>query len=190
MIGSTEKEYELLRDEISEWQNRRFTLVGVSITVVTALLGFSQIAGIKVTWDFISSLLLFFLSVACWLTAYCGIANVKIGTYLQAFHEGHESSFHWESRNSRFSKVGRKYGNLNQYLGAVYLILAILSLLAPPLMFKPTQSSLFPVLLVALMIGAFIASLVWLYKSQGRREEFLKRWLEVKKQESQNESAA
>lgn len=187
MKESKDKEYELLRKEISEWQSRRLALIGVSVTVVTALLGLSKASELKLTWDFISLLLLLFLTVTCWLTAYCGIANLKIGTYLQSFHEGHTSSFNWEGRNCEFSQVGPKFGNLNQHLGAIYLVLAVLSLLAPPLMFTSAQGDQFPALFVLLMFGLFVTSLVRLYRSQDRRNDFLEGWAKVKEQEARRD---
>ena len=65
-------EYDSLRKEIYEWQNRRFSILAVSGGFVAAILGLKIVEESKQpqTWPVVSALLLLFLSAACLLTWY------------------------------------------------------------------------------------------------------------------------
>ena len=74
------EEYESLRQEILAWQNRRFTILAASITIVSAILGFGAVqkTTASIEWPLITSLLWFFLGSTTALTWYAGNANAKI----------------------------------------------------------------------------------------------------------------
>ena len=184
MIAEYEKEYELLRIEMMEWQNRRFAIVGISITLVSALLGAGQVAGAKLPWEFVTVLGLFFLSVACLLTAYCGIANTKLATYLQVYHEVEGSRFRWETRLEAFPSVIGRFENLNQHISMIYLVLAVLTLCLPPLLLGSPLGGKYHLVPVVMMTLIFCLALVWLFRSQGRREAFKAHWQQIAQQET------
>jgi cell division protein FtsW (lipid II flippase) len=109
-------EYDSLRQELLEWQNRRITLLTTSCTVATGVLTFGQAFGPRIPWWTISIVLLVLLSAACYLTGYAGHGNQRIGAFLQVFHDP-AATLKWETRNAVFKKLAQREwrgSNLNQ----------------------------------------------------------------------------
>src|SRR5262249_4637530 len=127
-------EYESIRAEILKWQDRRFDLLKLSISVVTGLLGLKLILDATGSWPIISSLLLLYLAGANLLTWYAGIANSKLSAYVKVFHEGQESPsipMGWETRLAKLKTKGLDPQNLNRWIAVVYAVLAIISVVLP-----------------------------------------------------------
>lgn len=180
-------EYDALRNEIIEWQNRRFQVLTASITVVGAVLGFGQAAQDKISFELVETGLMLFLSVACVITGYCGQSNAKIGTYIQVFHENNNG---WETHVTNFTN--RLGMNLNSLLLSVYGVMGIVALQIPPYLFKKPKgilglsvelrlfSNIFELfLLPALSFCLFIVSLIYMAKSQKLRASYLVEWKKV-----------
>lgn len=182
-------EYESLRAEVLQWQNRRFQLVGASITLVTGVLGLGSNA-MASGWSVISSLLLLVLTCAVFLSWYAGIANTKIAMYLMVFHEqsgGPESqSSGWESRLYRLKNQRRKDPlALNDALVFIYFSLGAVSFFIPYAAAKdhlvmPVQCVLF-----VLMTLAFLTALLVHWKYSNQRNRYLGYWRDVKRDELQ-----
>jgi type IV secretory pathway TrbD component len=179
------EEYASLRQEISEWQNRRFLLVGTSITLVTGILGIG-LGVLKDLWIIASSLLLMFLTCAIILSWYAGRANAKISAYLVVFHSttgSDDKMSGWESRLIRLKKKPKvDFFTLNHVLVAIYTTLGIMSVLIPWLVAgKPTTSlEQIPILVTALL---FVGSLILQWKFSYPRDGYVKHWMDVKKEE-------
>lgn len=181
------EEYESLRKEILEWQNRRFLLVAASITLVTGVLGLGLNA-LGNLWVIISSLLFLFLACATILSWYAGKANAKIGAYLIVFHEeagrSEGQGAGWESRLARIkNKPWVDLLTLNHSLTAIYVALGIVSFIVPWLAARrPALTGGQSVLILftaALLVGALL--LLWQYSYP--RADYIKYWREVKREE-------
>ena len=193
-------EYEILREEIIKWQDRRFELLKISITVVTGLLGFklvtehfSSAASNNVVWPYISAVLLLFLAATNLLTWYCGLANVKIASYLRVFHEANEfttGQMQWESRLKRFDMSYLSYldkKNLNFWLAIVYFVLGIISVIIPwaAAEFVLPEDGL-SIILLAFSVCCFAMVLTILSQHvdwRKQREIFEKKWSWVAEEE-------
>jgi hypothetical protein len=126
------EEYGALRAEILRWQDRRFDLLKISISVVTGLLGLKlifEVSGSSGTlWPFVSSTLLLYLAAANLIIWYAGVSNSILAAYVKVFHEENEStSVHWETR---FSKL-KKCHNLNHWIAVLHSALAIICVALP-----------------------------------------------------------
>jgi len=122
-----DKEYETLREEILQWQSRRFSVVTGSLVMVIALLGWAVSAPDKWSWTAISAMLLGMLTVAGCMTWMIGLLNSSISTYLEVFHEEGSTEIGWERRHRKFTKsfVSSKAAYATMYLGAGILSLAV-----------------------------------------------------------------
>ncbi len=132
------EEYGIIRDEMLQWQSRRFTLVSLSVSVVTAVLALDLLKDQQAgsSWVVLSTILLAFLAVMSILSWYCASANAKASAYLKCFHEDYaqgqpRSSFLWESRLSRLSSLGGNPLHMNQLLVVLYLVLGFLVTFVP-----------------------------------------------------------
>ena len=117
-------EFEALRNAIVQWQARRMALVGFSVAILTAFLGLSKTFSSSIPWPLISLLLLLFISVICYLSAYCGMASKKIGAYIEVVIERNSPDFNWETLNSKFRQnfkkvCGREIRDLNKMLANI-----------------------------------------------------------------------
>lgn len=116
-LDTMSTEYECLRSEIHEWQDRRFTVLVASIGFVTAILGLKIVdeSAEAESWPLVSSLLLAFLSAACALIWYTRRACAKIAAYLVVFHESEcQSSSGWEERLQRLKERGLDFLDLDR----------------------------------------------------------------------------
>lgn len=185
-------EYESLRAEILQWQNRRFQLVGASITLVTGVLGLGLDANAMASsGSVIASLLLLVLACAVFLSWYAGMANTKIAMYLMVFHEqagGSEGQGSgWESRLYRLKNRRRTDPlALNNALVLIYFALGVISFIVPYAVAKgyslmPAQS-----VLLVLMVLLFLAALLVHWKYSDQRNRYLGYWQEIQRDERQN----
>lgn len=113
------------------WQNRRFTILATSITLVTGILGLYGIAQetSSIAWVLVSSLLWFFLGSCAALSWYAGRANAKIAAYIIVFHETESKG--WETRLKDFNDKGLDWFSLNRMILSIYVGLGVLSFLVP-----------------------------------------------------------
>jgi hypothetical protein len=132
-------EYDSLRKELLEWQNRRFTLLTTSTTVVTGVLALGPGVAAKVPAWAVALVLSLFLSAACRLTCYASEANQRIGSFLEVFHE-HSGGLCWETRLAAFSGLSAEASpapfSLNSLLFWLYLLLGIVSASLPYMLFN------------------------------------------------------
>lgn len=125
------EEYEALRAEMLEWQNRRFTILTVTITLVVGILGLEGVLTGESTlgWWLVASLLWFFLGSSAALTWYAGRANAKAAAYIIVFYEAKSSG--WETRLDVLKKSKLDWFSLNRMVVLIYFGLAVLSFLVP-----------------------------------------------------------
>lgn len=179
-------EYETLRTEIKDWQDRRFTILTASIGIVTAVLGikiFDQPARLDL-WPWISALLLLLLSSACVLTWYAARANAKIAAYIMVFHED-PSSGGWESRLHQLKTTGLDRLNLNRLIICIYFLLGVVSVLLPAFQHPPNSTGW--AIVGAATIVFLLSLLLLLFRSPKAR--YLDEWNEIKRQNAQHRNA-
>lgn len=169
-------EYEALRTEIKDWQDRRFTILTGSIALVTAVLGlkvFEQPANVEL-WPY-SALLLLLLSCACALTWYARRGSAIIAAYLIIFHERRsDSKDGWEDRLRRLQLKGVDKLSLNQFLGLIYLVLGVVAVAVPVLQKTPTYPGCI-ILIIASFL--FLCSLLLLFIASSEvKKDFLEKW--------------
>jgi hypothetical protein len=115
-----------LRNEMREWQGRRFTLVTVSASVVAGVLGLELKAGPAVTPWLASMAVSAFIWVVWLLTWYAHHANEKGAAYIRVFYP----SYRWERALAAFNTQSRRVAlahrvvKLHTVLSFFYLFLA------------------------------------------------------------------
>jgi hypothetical protein len=172
-------EYEALRNELLQWQSRRFTLVSTSAIVITALLGLEKSTNSQ-EWTVVSSALILFLACVCYLTSYCGASSRTLGTYLEHYHGRSK----WEKRLQSFkSESLRKVVNLNTGLALIYLVMGLLAYAVPSNLFKNNVSDDYCILLLSAMI-LFGIVWTWLFLSSTilsswLRKRDMKKWKNI-----------
>jgi hypothetical protein len=172
-------EYESLRAEIKDWQDRRFTVLSGSVALVTVILGLKVVSESPLpgVWPWVSAVLLALLSSACLLTWYAGRANAKIAAYLIVFHE--TASPGWEARLAKLKNTRLDKLNLNRLMIVIYAGLGLLSVFLPALRHDQTRPNLLPLVVSVLM---FIGSLI-LLGQKSPRDRYIHYWRNVKEHE-------
>ena len=123
-MTNIEKEYETLRHSVLQWQSRRFELVGATIVVTTAILGWIVSSPNSWSWAIACTLPLSFLSSASFLTLMFNRYIVMISTYLEVFHVSA-----WNVRARAFRNIRtNKVLNLTTGLAFIYLGLGVISI--------------------------------------------------------------
>lgn len=172
------EEYQALRQEILEWQTRRFTIVSGAIVVVTAVLGWITQNPDEWPWAIASTVLLAPLACACYLTWLFGSFNTRLGTYVEVFHESTEGRSGWEKRNREF-RTGREILNLNTALALVYLVLGGVSVCVPIAVAKGDTSG-FQFAVFALSATVFVSTILLVALHSYPRDDYVTKWKGIK----------
>lgn len=172
------EEYQALRQEILEWQTRRFTIVSGAIVVVTAVLGWITQNPDEWPWAIASTVLLAPLACACYLTWLFGSFNARLGTYLEVFHESKEGRRGWEERNREF-RAGLEILNLNAALALVYLVLGGVSF-SVPLAVANGSTSGFQYAVFALAAAVFVSTILLATLRSYPRGDYVSKWKAIK----------
>jgi hypothetical protein len=185
------EEYQALRAELLKWQDRRFDLLKISISVVTSLLGLKLIVDkLEVSgasgklWPLISSTLLLYLAAANLITWYAGVSNSILGAYIKVFHEERESpSVRWETRLDALKAKGHIHYNVNQWIAALQSVLALICFVFPyaGASFAPPGSWLWA--FVAGSAAVFLATIILLVLFSYPREHYETYWREIRAKE-------
>jgi hypothetical protein len=176
-----EKEYDTLRQEILQWQSRRFTLVTGSLLVVVAILGWAVNAPEKWSWTVVSSILFAMLSIAGYMTWLVGLLCSRIGTYLEVFHENDSAEIGWERRHRgrKGNFVSSKGAYATMYFGVGIISLAVsLTICKAP----PTKRS---IILFSLFTASFLSTVIILAFGKRPSNRYIMQWQEIKAQETQ-----
>lgn len=174
-----DKEYDFLRKEILEGQNRRFTIISGTTAIVTAFIGWVVNNPTQWTWTLSSALLLLIISSANYLTWFFGQSNARIGTYLEVFHESIIEDIGWEGRNRRF---GIKMLNLNTGIALIYLGLGTLSIIMPFTVCTKVFT-LMELIFFCIILVIYSFTLILLFFKSYPRAEYLNIWRKVKNEE-------
>lgn len=118
-------EYTALRQEIVEWQGRRFTAASAVIVVVTLVLGWLIQNPHKWSWANAATLLVGLLGAGCYLTWMFRMLTDKIGAYLVVFHDSA-----WERRTRAFRDESTRV-DMNFGFALVYVVLALIAVVIP-----------------------------------------------------------
>ena len=180
-----DSEYQALRAEILGWQGHRITIATWTVVVVTAVLGWIIQAPHRWAWADGSSILMATLASAAILTRFLGLNALRLGTYLEVFHERDDG---WESRNKKF-REGRTWQNLNTGIAIIYTALGAVSIAVPILATDRTPSAgsyVVFALAVCLAGGAIILLLVM----PGERDQHVKRWEALRDEEQEQAGTA
>lgn len=177
-----EKEYETLRLEILQWQNRRFDIMAGSIIGTTAILGWIVSTPNNWSWAIAASIPLTFLSCACFLNCLFNRSVAVIGAYLEVFHPGK-----WNNRIRRFRAEQNKIMIVNTGFMSIYIALGAISIIISGFVCLKT-ATIFEVSLLAFVSILFIIALLILYKYSTPKESFLERWEKIRSEEIQSQS--
>jgi hypothetical protein len=172
-------EYASLRQEIIEWQGRRMATTSGTVVVVTALLGWIVQSPSRWVWADASAILLVAIASAAWLTYIFGMNAVRIGTYLQVFHEAAGQG--WESRNQRAERPA--WANLNRGLAVVYAGLAAISVFAPYVVANQRSVSGGSYAVFVAAVAGVLVAIVFLWRLQRDRDLRLRSWEDVREKE-------
>lgn len=112
-------EFETLRDEVRDWQSRRFSLLGISAVLITAFIGWVIQNSQGWAWATASLPVILISTGSCFLTSHCGKMGVRASTYLQVFHR-----FKWQDRLDLFRQK-TKVLNVNHLLAFFYLAIVL-----------------------------------------------------------------
>ncbi len=123
---SAEKEYERLGQEILKWQDRRFTVLSGTVTLVVGFVAYALQH--PTSWAVREAVTLVFmlLALASAFSWYAGIGNSRVGAYLDVYHGSS-----WESVLRGLSGQGKWVSRremlfaLNKLIALVYLVLAV-----------------------------------------------------------------
>lgn len=185
-----DKEYESLREEILNWQEKRFTLASASIVLITTALGFISEGKNTWPWEVSTSIILVFLLCVCLLTWYLGTSNARLGAYIEVFYETEDQPYRWHRRNRLFKDDFFLYKILhfNSCLALIYLVLGI-SAIVVPLKFGLPIDRKFLYLLIPL-IFLFFTMIVLLIGFSYPRKRYVAYWQKVKEMESKKADRA
>lgn len=168
-----EKSYESLRNELLQWQNRRYIIFSSTLIFIAALLGWF-ISSDK-DWNFYTASILPLLLIvgASFLTRNSTVYSVKIGTYFMVFYNDT-----WEISQGLFNKRANII-QTNQYFAVFYLFTSILSNVI--LFYETKVENLMQP--ICIFIAAWLFTLLAIYyvgiKSYPR-EKYLDIWREIK----------
>ena len=174
-----EKEYDTLRQEIMQWQSRRFSVVTGSLVIVIAILGWSVNAPDKWSWTVVSSMLFAMLSIAGYMTWLLGLLTSRISTYLEVFHEDDSDDLGWERRHRKPARnfISSKGAYATMYFGVGLISLAVSSAVCKA---QPTMPS---IILFSVFAASFLSMLIVLAFGKRPWDKYIKQWKEIKAQE-------
>jgi len=179
-----EREYDTLRQEIMQWQARRFSLVTGSLIVVVAILGWAVNAPDKWSWTVVSSILFAMLSIAGYMTWLIGLLNTRIGTYLEVFHEEDSADIGWErrqrDRKGNFISSKGAYATMFFGVGVISLTVSLTVCKAHP----STRS----VVLFSVFTASFLATVMVLAFGKRPWDRYIRQWQEIKAHEARPEN--
>jgi hypothetical protein len=188
------EEYQALRAEILKWQDRRFDLVKISISVVTSLLGLKLIVDKLETpdpngdlWPLISSILLLYLAAANLIAWYASVSNSILAAYIKVFHEeGESTTLRWETRLQKLRGKGYSRHNMNHWIAVLQSVLAIICIVFPYAAASFASPSLWLLGLIVISSAAFLTSLILVVLFSYPREKYEKSWRELRDGEAQS----
>ena len=114
-------EYQALRREILDWQNRRQQIMTFSSATATVMLGWITSKSSDWSWTIASSVVITFLSVTYYLAWLSDRIKIRISTYIQVFHEECEEVRGWETRSQALRRF-RSLPHFHTLATVVYLI--------------------------------------------------------------------
>jgi hypothetical protein len=182
------EEYEAIRAEMLEWQQRRIDVLKISTALIAGLLGLKILSTDTLTWawPYLATTLLLFLAASVLLTWYAGEANRKLASYVRVFFEDKPlaDSYRWETRLKLLNDFFHPRINLNFILVVVYATLAIASVLLPAALTEFNAPDRVGALTLLIGIGLFLlASLVVAWKTVCATD-YDKNWARVKANEN------
>jgi uncharacterized membrane protein YdbT with pleckstrin-like domain len=176
---SNSKTYEHLREELLQWQNRRYLVFSSTIVVITALIGWIVTSNNE--WNFyVASILpLLIIIGSSLLTRNSSIYTVKIGTYFRVFLNNE-----WEVAQCLFNKRAKLMSN-NKLFALFYLSISILTNI---IFYLETAfvNNWFYILIFVFVWLLTLVSLYYLYYKSYPRKDFMKLWKEVKEEMDNN----
>lgn len=174
-----EKEYESLRKEIIEWQNRRFTVASGSLVAIAAILGWILNKPNELSWAIVASSILLIISIACFLSHLFGLSKTKISTYIEVFHETEQSKTCWERRQKRI-----KTASSRRAFALLYFFVGIFGIFISVRFCK--SSTFWEIVSFSIISFLFLVALWMLGLKSPAYENYLKLWKEVKNEDAKN----
>ena len=174
---ASDSEFKTLRDEIREWQSRRFTIMGASGALAIAYVGWVVQPSVHLSIALASAPALLLGAGSAFLTAHCTRMGVRGSTYLQVFH-----SFQWQNRLERF-KTGLNEPNVSQILALFHLAI-VLCMVIVMASVCPATSNLLEWIPCGIAAMALLAAIHVLVFRCALNEEYTRIWRAVEAKES------
>ncbi len=182
-----DNEYISIRDEIMKWQDRRIAFSQISLTIVTAYVGYmigkDITAGNFLSWQITSALPLLILSMTMHITRLFELFHLRAAAFLAVYHNSL-----WENTVSRvsFSKGIWRVG-YNKSMAIVYLLVAVLSVIIFIDKF-PRVNSFFHDFIFGVCAFTFLYIFISLFTFDTGKEKdkLLKKWNALKQESPVN----
>jgi hypothetical protein len=165
-------EFNALRNEILNWQEKRFEIIRAACLGLGAVVG-GAVAQ-KQTWDWslASSAVHVILALAAHMTCTCGYYTTMGGAYIEVFLNGN-----WEARNRAFRKK-TSVPQLNRAIALIYFSLAVTAnIICYTLCARNPPSQL--TILWAITAIAMVVSLIRLAFRSYPRDKLVNYWKEI-----------
>ncbi len=168
-----------LRQEIQNWQTRKFTTFAAVSSFAAGLNGFIVLSNVPLDGRIVSCVFYILFLPAMLLTWMLGRFNIKLGTYLAVI-----GNSRWERGQVYFlQKKGYKAFGLNRIFAILYASMAAISITIAFVTGGLQQQSQVIGAIVwiffVLLTIAFIASTVLLYRFSYPVNEFIQAWKSV-----------
>jgi hypothetical protein len=171
---TTNPDKEELRQELMQWQGRRFTVLATVLVIVPTIIGWLVASPAAFSWEIGALFPLLILMCGCQLTWLFSVFTVLIGTYLES-----QGISEWE-RRSRIIRELYRIPSVNSSLSVLYLVLGAVSIAVPAIRCEksPTLAGIVLFSIVALL---FVAALVNMAFRSYPRSETLTKWQAVER---------
>jgi hypothetical protein len=172
------EEFRTLREEILNWQSKRFDILKLSILALTIVVGGAVAQSDKWQWALSSSCVFVILGISAYLTWLFSVFVSVGGAYIEVFLEGD-----WDRRNRQL-RITTKVPKLNDVFTVIYLVLAIIANVICYVRCLATSISLLLLLWLPTLLGFLYCLFILKFKSYPRSKS-VERWIRVKHGESE-----
>ncbi len=166
------KEYEMLRQEITQYLKEYQNVRNMMYIITVTLLGFCLKEKITIVYIYLLPLIVIIPSYLVYIDYYNAI--VRDAAYLIVFYESNDSfPIKWESRLRKYAKIVKSKGSYRKF---PYVVCFLVSLIL--YLFK-SKSNVFNILLGILIFVVCIC--VFLTNKEMKYNKAIEKWQEVKK---------
>ena len=163
------EEYRLMRDELKQLDSRRFTIIGVTILIITFVFILKQ-TGLSTYSNSCTALIFLIMTGSSLLLWINGIWMTRIETFLENFYESDLNQFNQKMEFMSFTRI------FNFMTGVLFLLISFFSsglityeLRSVETMFKDVFTFLFLSLLLSIFLLVFFSNPRSLYSDKWKK---------------------